>query len=158
MLEGIASGWDSWAPAAAAKSAAANAYVHPQPQATPTGFPGAPGPHGPPGMGDDDLMGATGKDPDHRGQRVFWDTKLFDEKMTLNPLYRYNGVSGGDVWHTRIFDYMVSKCPDIEVLLRWAEKQDMNLVTENHIRSTVHDGGSASGPVRPHIRFPRGLS
>ncbi len=56
--------------------------------------------------------------------------------MTLNPLYRYNGVSGGDVWHQRIFDYLVSKCPDIEVLLRWAEKQDTALVTEGMIRST----------------------
>ena len=81
-------------------------------------------------------MGGTGKDPDHRGQRVFWDTKLFDEKMTLNPLYRYNGVSGGDVWHTRIFDYLASKCPDIEVLLKWSEKQDTTLVTESLIRST----------------------
>ncbi len=52
-------------------------------------------------MAGEPIMGATGKDPDNRGQRVFWDTKLFDEKMTLNPLYRYNGVSGGDEWHRR---------------------------------------------------------
>ena len=93
-------------------------------------------------MGDEDLVGATGKDPDHRGQRVFWDTKLFDEKMTLNPLYRYNGVSGGDVWHTRIFDYLVSKCPDIEVLLKWSEKQDTTL-----FRSLYRYNGVSGGDV-----------
>ena len=46
--------------------------------------------------------------------RVTWQTKIFEDKMALDDLYRYNGVKGGDEWRSRIRGYFIGCCPSLK--------------------------------------------
>ena len=61
-----------------------------------------------------------GRDPDFV---LTYHTKLSDEKTAKDAAYRYDPESSGNPWTWRrdTYDYFVSKCPEAEPILNWAE-------------------------------------
>ena len=56
------------------------------------------------------------------GRDVSTFTNLFDKKEA-KELPRYDGKSGGSHWRKRVANYLVSRCPEIRSLLKWAEQE-----------------------------------
>ncbi len=44
--------------------------------------------------------------------------------MALDPSYQWDGVKGGHSWKREVRDYMVGRCPPIQVLLDFGERAD----------------------------------
>ena len=64
------------------------------------------------------------------------DKQLFDDKMTSQNEMRWDGGKNGPAWKSRIQSYMWSKIPALLEILKWAEKHDKAVVTEdafNHV-------------------------
>ena len=61
-------------------------------------------------------------------------TRLFDEKTAKDDKYRYNGEDKGATWRHDVFDYMVSRCPDAELILKWAELQGSRTITREELK------------------------
>ena len=49
-------------------------------------------------------------------------TNLFDKKEA-KELPRYDGKVGGALWRKKVTNYLVSTCPEIRSLLKWAEQE-----------------------------------
>ncbi len=58
------------------------------------------------------------------------DKQLYDDKLTTQNEYRFDGVKGGIAWKSKIGRYLMSKVPAMKKLLKWSEKMDMRVVTE----------------------------
>ena len=68
---------------------------------------------------------------------VTFHTRLFDEKATKDDKYKYNGEDKGMTWRHDIFDYWVSRCPEAEVILTWAEREGSKAITREALRAGV---------------------
>ena len=58
------------------------------------------------------------------GQLTASDSRLFDNKLTNQPLFCFDGQKGGVNWKGKIERYFISKCPALMEMLKWAEKYD----------------------------------
>ena len=56
------------------------------------------------------------------GQLTKPETSLFDDKLTNQPSFCFDGQKGGVAWKTKLGNYFISKCPALKQLLAWAEK------------------------------------
>ena len=50
---------------------------------------------------------------------------LFDDKITSEEEYKFDGSKGGDRWKGKVERYMISKVPALKNIFIWAEKVDM---------------------------------
>ena len=57
--------------------------------------------------------------------------KLFDDKVALSPEYAYHGGDGGDRWRMKTYGYLISKCPILAKILKWAEGCDNKSITKD---------------------------
>ncbi len=53
-----------------------------------------------------------------------WTTKLFEDKVALDASYQWDGAKGGHSWKREVRDYMIGRCPPIQVLLDFGERAD----------------------------------
>ena len=63
--------------------------------------------------------------------------KLFEDKMALQDGFQFDGQKGGDRWKGKLERYFISKAPALKVLLNWAEKTDMDVVTDELLEDAV---------------------
>ena len=55
---------------------------------------------------------------------------MFDDKLTMDADFKFDSVSYGSAWKTKIERYMVYKAPVLKELLEWAEAQDGEAIPE----------------------------
>ena len=60
-------------------------------------------------------------------------------------------MAGGDACHARFFDYLTSKCPDLEILLKWAENFDTQIVTDAAVKGTVFMMEESANVLSGHV-------
>ncbi len=67
---------------------------------------------------------------------------LFDDKLTAQDEYKFDGSKGGDKWKGKVERYFISKVPALKNIFIWAEKSDMEIIDEGlFVRAVVrHDG------------------
>ncbi len=82
-------------------------------------------------------------------QEITMHTRLFDEKTAKDSKYAYDGASHGATWRSDVFDYFISKCPDGEPWLGWAERQGSTCITAAMIAGAVRSGEVMS-ELNPH--------
>ena len=57
-------------------------------------------------------------------------SKVFEEKTARDKSMQYDGnAEAGASWRSDVYDYFVSKWPDCEPWLRWAEEQAATVIT-----------------------------
>ena len=62
---------------------------------------------------------------------------LFDDKLTAQSEYKFDGSKGGDSWKGKIERYFISKVPALKNIFIWAEKIDMEVVDETLLERAV---------------------
>ena len=65
------------------------------------------------------------------------DRSIFDEKLTLQAEYKFDGMKGGIAWKGKVERYFISKAPILKELLEWAESEDMETVTVDMFKRAV---------------------
>ncbi len=65
------------------------------------------------------------------------DRQLYDDKLTTQAEYRYDGMKGGTAWKSRVERYFISKVPALREILRWAELHDKAVITEESFSKVV---------------------
>ena len=63
--------------------------------------------------------------------------RLFEDKMTSHEGFQFDGQKGGDRWKGKLERYFISKVPALKAILKWAEKEDMDVVTEDLLEGAV---------------------
>jgi len=134
-------GQDPWNGAQGAKPPGGQPSPGGQPGGTggpPHGGPGGDGgppnggPGGPGGSAYDGTQGPW-RGAGAKTETVTWRTNLFDAKVAVNDKYRYNGVDKGDSWKRSIEGFFVGRCPQVEGMLQWAERQGTQVIDKNMI-------------------------
>ncbi len=64
----------------------------------------------------------------------FKDRGMFDEKLTVQEEYRFNGTKNGAQWKGKLERYFISKAPILREILDFAECEDMDVVTIERFR------------------------
>ena len=68
-------------------------------------------------------------------------SKVFEEKTARDKAMAYDGnPNHGAPWRSDVYDYFVSKWPDCEPWLRWAEEQGATVITPESIDSHKRSG------------------
>ena len=67
----------------------------------------------------------------------FKDRSMFDDKLTTQEEFRFNGVKNGPQWKGRLGRYFISKAPILKPLLEWAEKQDRECIDFDLLKLAV---------------------
>ena len=67
------------------------------------------------------------------GSVGYRDRPMFDDKLTTETEFKFDGVNHGTAWKTKVERYMVYKAPILKELLEWAEAQDNEPITEDHV-------------------------
>ncbi len=75
--------------------------------------------------------------PGPMGAVNFKDRSLFDDKLTLNEEYRYNGVKNGMQWKNKLECYFVAKAPILKEVLEWAEAEDAEAISVEKFKMAV---------------------
>ena len=58
---------------------------------------------------------------------------MFDDKLTTEAEFKFDGINHGSAWKTKVERYMVYKAPILTELLQWAEAQDGETISEAHM-------------------------
>ena len=64
------------------------------------------------------------------GAIAFKDKSLFDDKLALQEEFRFAGIKGGIQWKGKVERHFISRAPILKELLEWAEKEDMEEISE----------------------------
>ncbi len=112
-------GGDPWAAASAALA---------RDPAVP-GLPGRPGPLA------STTLPLTFRGP--IGAIGFVGKSIFDDKLTMQDEYRFNGVKNGVQWKGKVERYFISKAPMLKELLEWIETEDREDITVERLRLAV---------------------
>ena len=84
----------------------------------------------PPGIAD----GGRRADGEWQPRSLRWDSRLFDEKVAANDLYRWDGGDkGADSWRGRVRDYVIGKCHLLRPMMDWAESMEYMPCTKERI-------------------------
>ncbi len=69
-----------------------------------------------------------------RGGTLRWDTKLFDDKLTTNEVYKWDGSDkGADSWRRRVRDYIIGRCHLLKPMMDWAEAKEYTTCSDGAI-------------------------
>ena len=75
---------------------------------------------------------------EHIGSAGYKDKPMFDEKLTERDDYKYSGKTGsGFAWKGRVERHFISRAPVMMKILKWAEEQGLNKVTEAHLAEAI---------------------
>ena len=58
---------------------------------------------------------------------------MFEDKLTTEAEFKFDGVNNGSAWKTKVERYMVYKAPILKELLEWDEAQDGETISEAHM-------------------------
>jgi hypothetical protein len=59
------------------------------------------------------------------------DRSIYDDKLTTQAEYTFDGGKGGAAWKSKVERYFISKIPIAMEILKWAEKHDHAVITED---------------------------
>ncbi len=65
------------------------------------------------------------------------DRSLLDDKLALQPEFRFDGSKGGPHWKGKLERYIISRAPILKDLLEWAEFEDMNTITSDRLQLAI---------------------
>ena len=65
------------------------------------------------------------------------DRPIYDDKMATQPEYRFDGQKGGVAWKSKTERYLISKCPALMSILKWAEKHDKMRIEDDAFDKVV---------------------
>ncbi len=71
------------------------------------------------------------------GQLTAGDSRLFDDKLTNQAAFCFDGQRGGVSWKGKLERYFISKCPALMNILRWAEKFEGNEIDEPLLKRAI---------------------
>ena len=63
---------------------------------------------------------------------------IYDDKMTQQSDYRYDGGKNGGTWKSKVERYFITKIPVALELLKWAEAHNLERVTEARFAEAAH--------------------
>jgi hypothetical protein len=67
------------------------------------------------------------------------DKSIYDDKMTSQSEYRYDGgKTGGAAWKSKVERYFITKIPVAMEILKWAESHNLELITEEKFVAAAH--------------------
>ena len=66
---------------------------------------------------------------------------MFDDKIASSPPYAYDGVKDGEKWLKKIRGYFMTKCPDLEPILDFAEGMSEQVITVDRMNAEAAKGG-----------------
>ena len=72
------------------------------------------------------------------GQLYDANAKLFDDKLTSQASFQFDGSKGGATWKGKLERYFISKCPALMKMLSWAEKWEGEKITEDMLARATH--------------------
>ena len=61
------------------------------------------------------------------------DRLMFEDKLTTEAEFKFDGVNSGSAWTRRVERYMVYKAPILKELLEWFEARDGEIISEAHM-------------------------
>jgi len=67
----------------------------------------------------------------------FKERAVLDDKLALQEEFRFNGTMGGVAWKGKLERYFISRAPDLRDLLKWAEEEDMDKITDDIVKRAV---------------------
>ena len=75
---------------------------------------------------------------EHIGSAGYKDKLMFDEKLTEKADYTYTGKAGtGIAWKGKVERHFISRAPVMMNILKWAEEQGLNKISEAHFAQAV---------------------
>ena len=69
--------------------------------------------------------------------------KLFDDKLTAQDEFKFDGTKGGDRWKGKLERYYMSKSPAMKNILEWSERCETGLaegLTEDMVSEAIGNG------------------
>ncbi len=63
--------------------------------------------------------------------------QLYDDKLTGQAEYKFDGVKGGIAWKSKVERYFMSKVPALKQILKWAERHDQASITEDMLAKAL---------------------
>ena len=58
---------------------------------------------------------------------------LFDDKLTLDDEYKYDGVKNGPIWKVKLENYFMGKAAVMQEILTWAEAETEAISEETFV-------------------------
>ena len=80
-------------------------------------------------------------------------TRLFEEKTAREKAYQYDGCAGrsGAAWRSDVYDYFVSKCPQVGPWLDWAEQRGSVEITQDMLHQALLSGQVMTDDFDPRV-------
>ena len=64
------------------------------------------------------------------GQLESANARLFDDRISAQSAFQFDGIKGGSAWKSKVERYFMSKCPSLLELLSWAERYEGEKIDE----------------------------
>ena len=64
------------------------------------------------------------------GQLQDANARLFDDRISAQAAFQFDGIKGGSAWKSKVERYFMSKCPALLELLSWAERYEGEKIDE----------------------------
>ena len=87
-------------------------------------------------------------------RKITYLTKLFDTKRSRD-LPRYDGRSKGGLWRTKVTNFLVTRCPEILILLQYVEKRIEEIKLDDIVRGFPECGGQETRVLCHHLGVPQ---
>ncbi len=71
------------------------------------------------------------------GQLTAPDSRLFDDRLTNQATFCFDGQKGGVAWKGKLERYFISKCPALMNMLKWAEKYEGEVIDDALLKEAV---------------------
>ena len=75
--------------------------------------------------------------PEPLGAAGYKEKALFDEKLTTQAEYRYDGNKDGAAWKGKVERHFISRAPVLKNLLAWAEEEELETISVEKFRQAV---------------------
>ena len=78
-------------------------------------------------------------------------TRLFEENTAKDKNFQYDGGDKGASWRSDTFDYFISRCPDAQPWLGWAERKGAVEITPGMMDEEKRNGHESMTELCPHV-------
>ena len=65
------------------------------------------------------------------------DRPIFDDKMATSEDYKFNGITNGLAWKTRVERHFIARAPVLRDILEFVELEDMAEISADRFRFAV---------------------
>ncbi len=75
--------------------------------------------------------------PEPLGAAGYKEKALFDEKLTTQAEYRYDGAKDGAAWKSKVERHFISRAPVLKNLLAWAEEEELEAISVDKLQQAA---------------------